>query len=148
MREASRRAARPLARGGQPNAVFVASSLQALPPAFDGLASLVTVHFPWGTLLHAALGQDSAGAAHLARLLAEGGRLRLLVSAAAGDAVRGAVEIDPGAVTAAYRRHGLVRSCCRPATHADVTEARSSWGKRLLTGGGDRRAMLIELDRP
>jgi hypothetical protein len=148
MREASRCAARPLGRGGQPTALFVASSLEALPPALDGIASLVTVHFPWGTLLRAALGQDAEGAAHLARLLAEGGRLRLLRSAAAGDAARGAVEIDPAAVTATYRGYGLVQLCCRPATSADVSEARSSWGKRLLARGSDRRAMLIELDRP
>jgi 16S rRNA (adenine(1408)-N(1))-methyltransferase len=148
MREASWRAGRSVRRGGQPNALFVASSLEALPPALDGIASLVTVHFPWGTLLRAALGQDAEGASQLARLLAPGGHLRLLVSAAAGDAARGAVEIDVTALAAAYRRNGLEWLGCRPATNADVTEARSSWGRRLLERCGDRRTMMIELHRP
>jgi 16S rRNA (adenine(1408)-N(1))-methyltransferase len=148
MREASWRAGRSARRGGQPNALFVASSLEALPPTLDGMASLVTVHFPWGTLLRAALGRDAEDASHLARLLAQGGRLQLLLSAAAGDAARGAVEIDASALIAAYRRLGIGLLRCRPATKADVIEARSSWGKRLLERGGDRRTMMIELHRP
>jgi hypothetical protein len=148
MREASRRAGRSDRRGGLPNAIFVASSLEAMPPELAGLASLVTVHFPWGTLLRAALGQDAEGAGRLARLPKSGGRLRLLVSAAERDAGRGAAAIDPGAVVAVYRSHGLVPVSCGPATSADVAEARSSWGKRLLAAGDGRRAFLIELHRP
>jgi hypothetical protein len=100
MGEASHRAGRSERRGGLPNAIFVASSLEALPPELAGLATLVTLHFPWGTLLRAALGQDAEGAARLARLPAAGGRLRLLLSAAERDAGRGAVAIDPEGVVA------------------------------------------------
>jgi len=147
MRETSRRAARSARRGGLPNAIFVASSLDALPPQLNGLAALVAVHFPWGSLLRASLGQDVEAAAHMASLLAPGGRLRLLVSASPRDASRGAVHIEPPAIVAAYAALGMVPVTCRVATEADIAEARSSWGRRLLTSSTDRCAWLVELRR-
>jgi hypothetical protein len=148
MREASRRVARPANRGGAPNAIFVVSSLQALPPELNGLASLLTVHFPWGSLLSAAIGHDPAGAARLAALVAPGGLLRLLVSAAARDAGGGVTRHEPDRTIGAYAALGMVAVACRPATLADIGEARSSWGKRLLAAGGDRVAWLLDLEWP
>jgi 16S rRNA (adenine(1408)-N(1))-methyltransferase len=148
MRQASRRAARSQRRGGLPNALFVASALEALPPEVCGLASLVTVHFPWGSLLRASLGEDRAGAASLARLVASGGRLRLLISADERDAGRGATSVEPNVIVAVYGRLGLCLDTWRAATLHDVTEARSSWGRRLMTSGGNRSAWLVELRRP
>ncbi|HET7521480.1 MAG TPA: class I SAM-dependent methyltransferase, partial [Candidatus Limnocylindria bacterium] len=77
MRESSSRAARSPQRGGLDNVIFVVAALEAAPLELNGLASLVTVHFPWGTLLDAAIGRDRAGAAHLAAMAAPGGLLRL-----------------------------------------------------------------------
>jgi 16S rRNA (adenine(1408)-N(1))-methyltransferase len=147
MRESSWRAGRSAKRGGLPNALFVASALEQLPPALDGVASLVTVHFPWGSLLDAAMGRDADGAARLARLVQPGGALRLLVSASERDASRGAAELDPGAVVTTFAACGFVAERCRPATRDDVAEARSTWGRRLLASGQDRHAWLIELRR-
>jgi 16S rRNA (adenine(1408)-N(1))-methyltransferase len=49
---ASRRAAAKPSRGGLPNALFVVPPLRHCPPAeLEGVADLVTVHFPWGSLL-------------------------------------------------------------------------------------------------
>ncbi len=82
--------------------------VEQLPAELAGLASLVTVHFPWGSLLRAAVGEDADGAAGIARLVAPGGRLRLLVSAAERDANGGGVvDLDPGAVVGAYRELGM-----------------------------------------
>jgi hypothetical protein len=148
MRESSWRAGRSAGRGGLPNALFVASPLEQLPAELAGMASLVTVHFPWGSLLDAALGRNAAGTHDLAALVAPGGRLRLLVSESPRDAAHGTTGMDPGAVVHAYTRHGFFAEGCRPATFEDVGAARSSWGRRLLrAGGGDRRAWLIELRR-
>jgi hypothetical protein len=145
MREASRSAARPERRGGQPNAVFVVSSLEALPPDLNCLSALVAVHFPWGSLLRAALGDDVDGAARIASLVAPGGLLRLLVSASARDAGHGAVHIEPQAIVAAHAALGMLPVTCRVATPADIAEARSSWGRRLLASGSDRCAWLVEM---
>jgi 16S rRNA (adenine(1408)-N(1))-methyltransferase len=147
MRETSWRAGRSARRGGVPNAVFVASSLDQLPAELSDIASLVTVHFPWASLLQAAIGRDPAGTDRLAALVAPGGRLRLLVSASQRDAVKGATALDPESIVPAYRTRGFALEHCREASAADAAAARSSWGRRLLTVAGDRRAWLIELRR-
>ncbi|HEY7526912.1 MAG TPA: class I SAM-dependent methyltransferase [Candidatus Limnocylindria bacterium] len=147
MRESSWRAGRSARRGGLPNALFVASSLERLPGELSALATLLTVHFPWGSLLDAAIGRDARGVAQLGGLVAPGGVLRLLVSASARDAAGGATALQPHAVVAAYAAHGLAADLCRRATLDDVDAARSSWGRRLLSSGGDRDAWLVELRR-
>jgi SAM-dependent methyltransferase len=146
MRDASRRAARPARKGGLPNARFIASGAEQLPADLAGMASFVTVHFPWGSLLRAAVGEDRNGAAGIARLVAPGGLLRLLVSAAERDAAGGGVvDVDPAAVVGAYRELGMEPRACRPASADDLAAAHSTWERRLLSSGRDRRTWLIEL---
>jgi hypothetical protein len=55
MADASRRAARPVKRGGLPNALFVVAAAENLPSELGGWAEAVTVHFPWGSLLRGLL---------------------------------------------------------------------------------------------
>ena len=149
MRDASRRADRPARKGGLPNARFIASGAEQLPAGLAGVASLVTVHFPWGSLLRAAIGEDADGAAGIARLVARGGLLRVLPSAAERDVGGGGVvDLDPGAVVGAYRELGLEARACRPASVDDLAAAHSKWGRRLLSSGRDRRTWLIELGAP
>ena len=148
MAEASRRAARSTRRGGLPNARFVVAAAESLPSELAGVGDLVTVHFPWGSLLRGAMGADPQVAERLAILVAAGGRLRLLLSGAPGDARSGVSEVDPARVVATFVRLGLVAGEVRPATLADAHAARSSWGRRLLSGAnGARRAWLVELAR-
>ena len=44
-----------------------------------------------------------------------------------------------------YRDLGLEAYACRPASADDLAAAHSSWGRRLLSSGRDRRSWLIEL---
>ena len=119
----------------------------SLPPELSGIASLVTVHFPWGSLLEAAIGRDPAGTDRLAALVAPGGRLRLLVSASQRDAVKGATALDPESIVRrlldAWLRAG--------ALPRDVGGRRRSravvMGTPPAQRAGDRRAWLIELRR-
>lgn len=146
MTDSSRRAARPVGRGGAPNARFVVSALGALPRELDGLAALVTVHFPWGSLRDAATGHDPAGMSRLARLLAPGGRLELLLADGERDA---AAPLDSDAARAAYAALGLEVFDARPATLSDAVAAHSSWGKRLLRNpSAGRSAWRLVLGRP
>ena len=146
MAEASRRAARRNGRGDLQNAIFVVASLEALPHELNDFADLVTVHFPWGSLRSAAAGHDSEATARLARLVAPGGRLELILADADRD---GVAPVDPRAAAAAHERLGLRPIEVRPAGLADAIAAHSSWGKRLLrhpTLG--RTAWGISLERP
>jgi 16S rRNA (adenine(1408)-N(1))-methyltransferase len=146
MVDASRRAARSPGRGGLPNARYVVAALDALPAELDGLADLVTVHFPWGSLRDAAIGRDEQATARLARLVGPAGRLELLV--ADGDRDR-AAPFDPDVALAALAAAGLRVNELRPATLADAVAAHSSWGKRLLRQpSAGRSAWRIRLVSP
>jgi 16S rRNA (adenine(1408)-N(1))-methyltransferase len=149
MAEASRRAGRRPERGGRPNALFVVAAAEALPPELDGLADLVTVHFPWGSLLRGLLTADPAVLAGLARVLRPGATLSMLVSSTDRDRGAGVGPIDQPALAAlagAYARSGLAMTRVRPATPGDVAASRSTWGKRL--GAGTRRpAWRLEATR-
>jgi 16S rRNA (adenine(1408)-N(1))-methyltransferase len=146
MTEASRRAARRPERGGLPNALFVVAAAEALPAELDGLADRVMVHFPWGSLLRGLLAADPRVMGGLVRVMRPGATLSLLVSSTARD--RGAGVGPIGERTLAdlavdYGRFGLAVTRMRPATPADVTASRSTWGKRLAAG--DRRpAWLLQ----
>jgi 16S rRNA (adenine(1408)-N(1))-methyltransferase len=140
MATASRRAAAKPARGGLPNALFVVAAAQALPAELDGVADLVTVHFPWGSLLRGLLGADPATMTGLTRVLRPAATLQLLLSSTARDHSAGVAPIQAAtlqALAGSYATWGLAVTRLRPATAADVAVAHSTWGKRL--GAGTRR---------
>jgi 16S rRNA (adenine(1408)-N(1))-methyltransferase len=143
MADASRRAQRtPLANG-----LFVAADALALPEALAGFVDELTITLPWGSLLHAAATADP----RITRLVRAGGRLDLLVSAAASDRAGGLADLDPARLAHAYRAAGMLDVRLRPATIDDVRTAGSSWGKRLLQGGRggrDRRMWLLSARAP
>ena len=89
MAESSRRAARRADRGGAPNALFLVAAAEALPGPLAGAASLVTVTFPWGSLLAGVVGHAPAVTAGIAGLVACGGRIEILASIEPGDGVAG-----------------------------------------------------------
>jgi 16S rRNA (adenine(1408)-N(1))-methyltransferase len=140
MANASRRAAARPSRGGLPNALFVVAAAEALPPELDRVADLVTVHFPWGSLLRGLLGADPATMASLTQVLRPGGTLQLLLSSTARDHSAGVAPIQAAtlhALAESYAAWGLTVTEARAATVADVAAAHSTWGKRL--GAGTRR---------
>jgi 16S rRNA (adenine(1408)-N(1))-methyltransferase len=149
MAEASRRAAGRPGRGGLANALFLVAAAEALPAGLDGLADLVTVHFPWGSLLRGLLAADPAVLGGLVRVLRPGATLSLLVSATDRDRGAGVAPIrapDLAALAGAYGRHGLELTRVGPATAADVAASRSTWGRRLGAGAG-RPAWLLQAQR-
>lgn len=169
MGDRSRRAAASPAKGGHPNAVFVASGVELLPAELAGIADRVTVRFPWGSLLRGAIGVDPAVSGSIARLVAPGGSLELAVSIVERDrlGVRdAAAAAEPGEAPP-----GELDRLGRPFDPADVDRIRvvfggldlrlvhvepmsrtavaaygSSWARRLRVGI-DRPASLVRLAR-
>jgi 16S rRNA (adenine(1408)-N(1))-methyltransferase len=104
MAEASRRAARPARKGGLPNALFVVASAEAPAPELSGVADLVTVHFPWGSLLRGVLGIDDAAARGISALpRPEMGLIDAFVSVTARDGLDGVGVLDATADRAGAR---------------------------------------------
>ena len=138
MAEASRRAARPSARGGASNALFVVAAAERPPQELLGVADELTIHFPWGSLLRGSLAIDAAAAGGIAALIKPRGTATILVSLTERDGL-GLTPLDePGAADALAGRwaaHGLKLELLCPATDADVAATRSSWARRLGVGG-------------
>jgi 16S rRNA (adenine(1408)-N(1))-methyltransferase len=151
MAEASRRAARNPNKGGLPNAVFVAAGVEMLPSELAGLADLVTVCFPWGSLLRGVLGLDGSAAAAIARLVAPAGGLEMAVSVHDRDPVGLGRPAGPFGdrdierIRRAYARLGLELCDVRPLGREDLTDLHSSWSRRLRVDR-DRVAWVLRLE--
>ena len=149
MAEASRRAARTPRKGGLPNAVFLAAAAETLDGALCAAADLVTITFPWGSLLRGALGVDVAVADAITRLVKPGGRVSMLVSVTPRDGVEGVPCLDERTVASVAERHacrGLRLVEAHLASPAEVAATRSSWARRL-GAGVERQAWRLEFER-
>jgi 16S rRNA (adenine(1408)-N(1))-methyltransferase len=131
MAEASRRAD----RRGPANALFLAAGAEALAGSIlAGRADLVTVHFPWGSLLRGVLGLEAPALCGLASLLAPTGRIEALASVVSSDAVDELACLDASAepvVRAGWAAAGLELIEMRMATPDEVATSRSTWARRL-----------------
>jgi 16S rRNA (adenine(1408)-N(1))-methyltransferase len=151
MAKASRRAAGPARKGGRPNAGFVLAAAESPPPALFGAADLVTVRFPWGSLLRGVVGRDEAVACGVSGLVAAGGALELLLAPSARDGLEG-ISTEPEALieaaAAAFAPLGLRLSEGRAATDDEIAASGSTWAKRLLSSrNGDRTVVRARLVR-
>lgn len=144
MAEASRRAD----RRGPANALFFAAGAEALlATPLAGLADLVTVLFPWGSLLRGTVGLDDAALRGIASVLAPGGRLEVLASVVSSDAVPGLPCLDARAEPAirrAWSAAGLRLTGIGPASAIDIAASRSAWARRLRAGGEQRPVWRLE----
>jgi 16S rRNA (adenine(1408)-N(1))-methyltransferase len=151
MAEASRRAAMTLRRGGLPNALFVVAGAATMPAELASVASSATVTFPWGSLLRGCLGRDADVARGIGSVLRPGGRLGLVLAPAARDHLDD-LPTTPDAVMAAARATfeelGLVFVSAGVVTPDALAASGSTWARRLLRDGRERRATRIIFESP
>jgi len=136
---------RRASRRGPANALFFAEGAVRLGDSlFAGRADLLTVTFPWGSLLRGLVGLDPATLAGAAAVLRPGGRLEVLASVVPSDRVPGLDCLDDGAaaaIRAAWRAAGLKLTSMRSATPTEIGASGSSWAGRLQAGAyGSRGA--------
>ena len=94
MAESSRRAWRGRGERRVPNAWFMVEAAERSPGPLAGVASLVTVTMPWGSLLRGVVGLDRTALRGTASLVAPGGRVEILASVNPSDAVAGLFRLD------------------------------------------------------
>jgi 16S rRNA (adenine(1408)-N(1))-methyltransferase len=154
MAEASARASRTPRKGGVPNALFLAAAAEAIPDELTGLGDLVTVRFPWASLLRGVVGRDDDVAGGVASLVAPGGTLEVMLAPAARDRLEGLPTEPDGiveAVRAAFEPRGLRLVEARKASTDEIVASHSTWAKRLLGGVGrggetsERGVLLVRL---
>jgi 16S rRNA (adenine(1408)-N(1))-methyltransferase len=145
MAESSLRAARSASRGGLPNALFVVASAESPPDEILGRANLVTMSFPWGSLLRGTLGLDARAAAGISAIVAPGGSVEALVSVMDRDAASLGTdpldESDGAAIGSRSTPHGLDLVTFEPASPAAVAASGSTWGRRLRAGRPRERSV-------
>jgi 16S rRNA (adenine(1408)-N(1))-methyltransferase len=149
MAESSRRAARRTARGGLPNALFVAAAAERLPSEIHGVADELTISFPWGSLLRGVLALDETAAAGIASLLAPAGVATAMFSIEDRDGLDLPRLDADGACEAVRERwsdHGLQVRGLRRASAAEIAATRSTWARRLAAGR-DRAVWRLDLRR-
>jgi 16S rRNA (adenine(1408)-N(1))-methyltransferase len=142
-------AARRARRGGRANALFVIAAAEALPPELDGIATSLTVHFPWGSLLRGLLQADTRMIGGIARVTRPGAEVRLLLSVTERDHIAGLPCLDQATadhIGRRYAAHGLELRRARPATPDDLAASHSRWARRLAAGVR-RPAWLLRLRR-
>jgi 16S rRNA (adenine(1408)-N(1))-methyltransferase len=150
MADASRRAARPATKGGLPNARFVVAAAETPPPELAGIADLVTVLLPWGSLLRGVLGRDDAVTTGIATLVRPGGRIEVLLAPSDRDGVEWPADATALRVLAgdAWCRRGVEVRTVAVATSLDLAAVPSTWARRLGLGrqpaeAADRRAWRL-----
>ena len=137
MREVSQRASRKPARGGVPNVLFGRLSLEEAPGDLIGLADVLTVFFPWGSLLRAVAAPDN-GLRKLAAVGKRGGRIHFLYGYGSRESAvvkeLGVPELGSGDslsyLEKAYAAAGLEVEA-HYAAREDVALAESTWAKKL-----------------
>ena len=150
MAESSLRAARPAAKGGLPNAVFVVAAAERPPVELLGIADEITVLFPWGSLLRGALALDDArdASSGIVALAAPGGLVTILVSVEGRDRL----DIPPmnagvrDGLAARWQGLGLQLTSFGPVDVAASSASGSSWARRLAASR-DRVVWRIGLRR-
>jgi 16S rRNA (adenine(1408)-N(1))-methyltransferase len=155
MAASASRAARKPARGGAPNALFVAADALAPPEALVGRASLVTVNYPWGSLLRAVAAPEAAGLRAVVSLLRPGGRIVALLNASASEDSAYAERLDlppldgehiGGRLVPGWSAAGLEVVEARLLGPGEEPPQRTSWGQRLVRGSG-RETLLVSAVR-
>jgi 16S rRNA (adenine(1408)-N(1))-methyltransferase len=133
---------RKSSKGGLANVLFVQSAVEDLPPELDGVANEVHVNFPWGSLLGAVVGGNTASLTRLRRICSAGAMMEVF---SAIDPERDATEIkrlNLPALTldyidedlaSRYREAGFEIIRRELLADSAVSPFESSWSKRLST---------------
>lgn len=135
---------REVSRRAPGNALFLIANALDLPPSFAGLASAITVNFPWGTLLTGLLdeSEDAPLWATLARLARSGATLDIRLNG--GALAEAGWTLEAGAEQA--RRLAGQAGFRMAAPHALAAEALrafpTTWARRLAFGR-DPRALAL-----
>ena len=129
-----------------PNALFIIANAQSLPPELSGLASRVSVNFPWGSLLQSLLDDDACLLNGLLRVTRPCAAMDIHLNA---DALTSAgYELEAGAnqIECVLSESGW-RIKSRACLNADdLRQIPTSWAKRLAFGR-DPRAIRLRFEK-
>lgn len=133
-------------RKNRPNALFIIANVLALPEELNGLASHVTINFPWGSLLAGLLKDDDGLISGLKTLTPPGAKLDIHLN---GEALSTAGWTLESGAEQIQRTLGAEGWKTKSRSSIDAYLLRSfptTWAKRLAFGR-DPRAFQLNLQR-
>jgi 16S rRNA (adenine(1408)-N(1))-methyltransferase len=133
---------REASRGAPANALYLVASAHALPPELHGLATDLTINFPWGDLLTGLLTPESPLPEGLAALARPGARLEIRLNAGALVEAGWTLPAAGGAVGRGLRGAGFTVAAPRLLDARELRACPTTWARRLAFGR-DPRALYL-----
>jgi 16S rRNA (adenine(1408)-N(1))-methyltransferase len=143
--DACRENLRASSRSVLPNALYIIANAQSLPCELCGLATHVTINFPWGSLLSGLLAGDPALLGGLTAIARPGAILEVLLNSGALAEAGWGLEDGGEQVRQLLRASGFGM---RPIVALEVYDLRAcptTWAKRLAFGRDPRALYLCGL---
>jgi len=138
-------------RGGVTNALFVWANVDSLPPELEGIASEITINYPWGSLLRSLVLPDLEVLRGIARLGRPGASLTLLINISVFDnptycqklglPLRKPEQLGD-VLSAAYCEVGIEVKHTRLL--GQNVPYRTTWGQKLTQGSGRRQTLVLD----
>lgn len=129
-------------RTAPPNALYVIANALNLPAELRGLASHITINFPWGSLLRGLLESDPDLLQGIGATLEPGGGLELRLNAGALDEEGWAFEQGGDRIQRVLRDAGFTVGSVVPIERKSLRALPSTWAKRLAFGRDPRGLYL------
>lgn len=129
-------------RGTCKNALFVIANAQTLPSELDGLASQVTINFPWGSLLEGLLCAQSGVLNGLTRAVCPGAKLEVRLNSGALAEFGWLLEDGARQIRCNLTEVGWQIQAATPMTASDLKSCPTTWAKRLAYGRDPRGICL------
>ncbi len=140
--DASRENLREHSRARLSNLLFIISGAQVLPRELAGMASRLTINFPWGSLLDGLLMADSAVLDGIAALARRGAALELCLNAGALAEFGRTLYAGADRIRENLIRCGWLVDVPRMLDTAALRALPSTWARRIAVGRDPRALML------
>lgn len=136
-------------RSARANALYLIANALDLPVELDGMATHLTINFPWGSLLTGLVRGDTALFNRITAITRPGAQLELWLNA--GVMSEAGVDLEAGArsIRRLLRDAGFAMQPPSLASAADLRAYPSTWAHRLAFGRDPRALRLhgMRLDR-
>lgn len=123
-----------ISRKGPTNSLFLIASGENLPVELAGLAGIITLNFPWGSLLEGLFESGSAVMAGLRMVARPGARLELRLNESALRMSGRSLETGREQVVSALEGAGFGVKSVEQVEVAGLKKFPSSWARRLASG--------------
>ena len=140
--DACRENLRKASRTAPANALHVIANALALPKELDGMASKVTINFPWGSLLAGLLDGEPGLLKGLLAIARPGAALEVRLNAGALAGAGYTLESGGARVRRALREGGFDAGDLLRLDARDLRRCHTTWAKRLAYGRDPRAVCL------